>query len=189
MELFFIWDEQAGIYYIKDDQPFFYAFHDRRAAEQFCAQHKHTVVQEKQMHDDTDNAYLLGSFYEQGYKGGFMDGVFRPLNMTNPDLFRMLPSHSALLHLVMYQRSGDFMHIRDERFYFFVQVTADGYLAFANTNGSIFAFTDVNNIDTQLAAQLHQMGYEVIRYYMSEECKYFINPRKPTAALISSAGA
>lgn len=189
MELHLIRDEQTGIYYIKDNQPFFYAFRERTSAELFCAQNKHAVIDTKQIQDDTDDAYMIGSLYGQGYKGGFIDGVFRPINMTNPELFRLLPAHSALLHLVMYERSKDIAHLKNERFYFFVQVTADGYLAFANTNGKIFAFTDVNNMDTALAGQLYQLGYEVIRYYLDESHTYFINPRKPTAALVTVGAA
>ena len=184
MELYFILDEQTGICYIKDNQPFFYAFRDRQAADAFCAQNKYACIKVQEILNDADDTYLIGSLYQQGYKGGFIDGVFRPINMTNPELFRMLPTHSALLHLVMYGRSKDPSYLKDERLYFFVQVTPDGYLAFANTNGYIFAFTDVENMDTSLAGQLYQLGYEVIRYYMDPGHSYFINPRKITATCI-----
>lgn len=184
MELYLIRDEQTGIYYIKDNQPFFYAFRERTTAEAFCAQNKHAVIHDTQIQNEADDAYMIGSLYQQGYKGGFIDGVFRPINMTNPKLFQLLPTHSALLHLVMYERDGDLAHLKDDRFYFFVQVTEDGYLAFANTNGNIFAFTDIDNIDTTLAGQLYQLGYEVIRYGMDERHAYFVNPRKSTQVLI-----
>lgn len=189
MELYLIQDQQTGIYYIKDNQPFFYAFREQATAEKFCVQNNHAVIHEVQIQNDADDAYLIGSLYQLGYKGGFIDGVFRPINMTNPDLFQMLPTHSALLHLVMYERSGDLMHLKDDRLYFFVQVTEDGYLAFANTNGNIFAFTDIDNIDAELAGQLYQLGYEVIRYGMDAHHAYFVNPRKATQVRIPAKEA
>ena len=50
----------------------------------------------------------------------------------------------------------------------------ESYSAFANTNGSIFAFTDMENMDTSLKNQLFDLGYKVIRYHMDNKHHYFI---------------
>ena len=184
MELYLIKDKSTGTYYIKDDDPFFFAFHDNRDAKEFCKSCVQVEIEKREIEDKADDTCLVSELYQKGYKGGFIDGVFRPVNMTDPVAAKLFPRDSALLSLILYNRTGNISHIKEERFYFFVQVTEDGYLAFANTNGSIFAFTDMENMDVALSKQLFALGYKVIHYHMDNRHHYFINPRRATGTKI-----
>lgn len=186
MELYLIRDKSTGTYYIKDEEPFFYAFHNKMEAREFCKSCVQVEIEEREIDGKADDVCLVSQLYQKGYKGGFIDGVFRPVNLTDPVAAKLFPRDSALLSLILYKRTGKLSYIENERFYFFVQVTEDGYLAFANTNGSIFAFTDMENMDTSLKNQLFDLGYKVIRYHMDNKHCYFINPRKSTSVKIEN---
>ena len=184
MELYLIRDKTTGTYYIKDDEPFFYAFHDSKEAKEFCKSCVQVEIEKRNIESKADDTCLVSELYQKGYKGGFIDGVFRPVNMTDPVAAKLFPKNSALLSLILFERTGNISYIKDESFYFFVQVTDDGYLAFANTNGSIFTFTDMDNMDKALSSQLFDLGYKVIRYHIDNTHHYFINPRKNTSIKI-----
>lgn len=177
MELFLIKDKSTGTYYIKDDKPFFYAFHEKADAREFMRSCVQTEMEQRDIEDKADDICLVSELYQKGYKGGFIDGVFRSVNLSDPVAAKLFPRNSALLSLILYSRTNDLSYLKNESFYFFVQITDDGYLAFANTNGNIFAFTDIENMDISLKKQLFDLGYKVIRYHMDERHHYFINPR------------
>ena len=175
MEICFIWDKKREIYFIQNAEPFFYAFTDERMAEQFCNSHPGTAIEKQEIEGKADDAYMLACLYQKGYQGGFIDGVFRSTIMLHPKLAQIIPEQKASLSLALYQDSKDRKYLEHLRVYLFAVVTDDGYLAFANTNGSLFAFTDTEHMNKELTAQLYELGYAAIRYYMDNKHTYLIN--------------
>lgn len=187
MEFYFIYDSRAGLYYIQNNEPFFFAFTKQVDAERFCNGHAGTRLMVHSIESEEEDDYLTECLYQQGYKGGYIDGSFCPLNQNNPELCGIIPENNGLLNLILYQGTKKKRFIENQRFYFFATVTDEGLLAFANTEGYILGFTDIDHMDTKLAKQLYQLGYEVIRYYMDEEHKYLINVNKASQCRIEQA--
>lgn len=185
MELYFIKDKTTKIYYIKENKPFFYAFTNYEAAVQFCNSNPGSEIEPQTILSEEDDEFLTECIYQQGYKGGYTDGIFTAINQSNPQLMKFIPENAGLLNLTLY-KNGDTNKklLKEQRFYFFATITEDGYLAFANSNGYIFAFTDVDNIDTSLAKALYKKGYEAIKYFFDEEHKYIINANRPTQTIM-----
>jgi hypothetical protein len=183
MELYLIRNKKLGIYFICKNEPFFYGFTDFEKAEQFCNKHADTVIETQEILEEEDNAYLMECLYQQGYKGGYIDNTFQTINQSNPKLIQFIPENASLLHMILYRETKRTILLKNQRFYFFAMITEQGYLAFANTNGYIFGFTDMDNVNTKLAKQLYKMGYEVVKYYLDEKHKYLINPKTPTQVI------
>ena len=184
MKLYLVRDKHHGLYFMQDAKPFFFAFSSMETAEQFTNSHPGTELEEQEIHCQEEDDFLISSLYHMGYKGGYVDGVFKPINQTNPELTRFIPENAGLLNLLVFQETKNPTILKNQRYYFFATVTQDGYLAFANSNGYIFSFTDIENVDTALAKTLYQKGYEVIKHYMDENHCYLINPNKPTQLIL-----
>lgn len=184
MEMYLIRDSNRGIYYIKGDEPFFYAFSTLSRAKQFCNSNSGTEIETQEIYGQEDTDYIMSCMYQRGYKGGYIDGKFEPLNFTNPELMKLIPENAGLLHLILFRQNRKKKLLQSQRFYLFAMITDEGYLAFANSNGYIFSFTDVENIDTGLSKQLYQRGYETVRCNLDAHHKYIINPGKVSQTML-----
>lgn len=184
MRIYLIFDTYTNIYYIENGQPFFYGFTEYKSAELFCHAHPGTQTEEQLIENEEDDEYLTENLYQRGFKGGYINDRFLAINQSNPELVKFIPENAGLLNLILFRGTHKESLIKNQRFYFFVMVTDEGYLAFANTGGYIFGFTDIDNMDTRLAKQLFSMGYEAVKYYLDENHKYIINANKNTQCMI-----
>lgn len=179
MELYLIKDKKYGIYYTKESKPFFYAFSDAALAERFVNENPDSEIDIIDLEEDGDDEYLTEILYNKGYKGGYLNGNFKTMQETSPELVRKEPMDSATLALKLFSENKKTSEIKNQKFYFFATITEDGYLAFANTDGFIFAFSSSDMIDALLAKKLFSEGYDVIKYVLDDKHKYFFNYGKP----------
>lgn len=185
MEFYFIYDTSTGLYFIQNNEPFYYVFTKPAEADLFCRSHPGTRIETQYIENEEDNSYMAACLYQRGFKGGWLDGEFHAVNQSNPELMRLIPENAGLLSLLLFRGTGKKSFIQNQRFYFFATITDSGYLAFANTNGYIFGFTDIESMDTRLARQLYSLGYEPVKYYIDGRHKYLLNANKATQCRIA----
>lgn len=189
MRIYLIFDTATNFYYIENARPFFYGFTDYGAAEAFCRARPGTRAEEQLIEDEDDDDFLTETLYQRGFKGGYVNDRFLAINQSNPELIKFIPENAGLLNLILFRETHKEGLVKNQRFYFFAMVTDEGYLAFANTGGYIFGFSDIDNMDTKLTRQLFAMGYEVVKHYMDEAHKYILNANRNTQCLIGEGFA